>query len=168
MNNVKELTILALFLSISILLSIIENSVFIPIGIPGIKLGLANTMFIIVLYFYGFKKMVLINLTRVILVGVIVGTIFSIPFVISFFSVLLSSLVVFFVDKVNKLSIYGVSMIQAVTFNLSQILVVTLLYQNRLILYYSPYLVLSGLITGYIVAYTAVLVINIITKTILL
>ena len=43
---------LSIFLAMGIVLNIIESLIPIPIAIPGIRLGLANTMGLIVLYYY--------------------------------------------------------------------------------------------------------------------
>ena len=42
---------LAIFLALGIVLNIVESLIPIPIAVPGIRLGLANTMGLIVLYF---------------------------------------------------------------------------------------------------------------------
>ena len=51
---------LAIFLAMGIVLNIVESMIPLPIAIPGIRLGLANTMGLIVLYFYSPKEYVAI------------------------------------------------------------------------------------------------------------
>ncbi|MCK5387727.1 MAG: Gx transporter family protein, partial [Candidatus Izimaplasma sp.] len=72
--NTKRLVTLSVFLSMSIVLSIVES--FIPsISIPGAKLGLANIMTLVILNLYGEKDAFLIVILRIFLVGLLRGTI---------------------------------------------------------------------------------------------
>ena len=80
--NTKRLTSLAIFLSISIVLSILES--FIPsFSVPGAKLGMANIVTLVVMYMYGEKDAFLILVLRIILVGLLRGSIFAYPFWLS-------------------------------------------------------------------------------------
>ena len=62
---------LSIFLALSIVLNIVESMIPLPIAIPGIRLGLANTMGLIVLYFYSPKEYIAIGFLRVFLVTLI-------------------------------------------------------------------------------------------------
>lgn len=155
MLNTKKIVTLGLFLAFAIIINIVEN-IYFNIGfLPGIKFGLANIFPLIALYLYSYKDMVIINMLRVIIASLISGTLFALPFTISFFSVIGSILVLYPCYKLNKLSIFGISMIQAVSFNIFQILVVIFLYQSDVFLFYLPYLILTGVITGFLVAIIA-------------
>ena len=153
--NAKKLVILSLFLALAIILNIVENVAFSFFLIPGVKLGLANISTVFILYYFGYKEMFLVNIMRVILANLITGLLFSVSFSIAFFSSLGSMLILFFVLKPNKLSIYGISMIQAILFNVFQIIIVCLIYQSHVFFYYLPYLIFSGVATGYLVAFSA-------------
>lgn len=154
-NNTKKLVTLSLFLALAIIVNIVENITFSFVIIPGVKFGLANIASIFILFYYGFKEMVAINLLRVTLASLITGTLFSMPFIIAFSSSLGSMLFIYILLKLNKLSIFGISMSQAVMFNILQIFVVSLLYDSFIFMYYLPYLMLSGVITGYLIALVA-------------
>lgn len=154
-NNTKKLVTLSLFLALAIIVNIVENITFSFVIIPGVKFGLANIASIFILFYYGFKEMVAINLLRVTLASLITGTLFSMPFIIAFSSSLGSMIFIYFLLKLNKLSIFGISISQAVIFNILQIFVVSLLYDSFIFMYYLPYLMLSGVITGYLIALVA-------------
>lgn len=154
-KQTNKLVILSLFLAIAIILNIVENVTINFIIVPGIKLGLANIPAIFILYYYGYKEMFLVNILRVIIASLISGTLFSMPFTISFLSAIGSMLILLIFYATKKFSIYGISIIQAVFFNVFQILVVCFLYQSNIFLLYLPYLVLSGIVMGYIVALCA-------------
>lgn len=155
MMPTKKIVMLSLFLALAIIINVVENIYFNFIFIPGIKFGLANIFPLVVLCLYGYKDMVVINILRVFIASLISGTLFGMPFTISLVGVVGSIIILYPFYKINKLSIYGISMIQAVLFNIFQILIVIVLYKTNAFLVYIPYLVLTGVITGYLVAFIA-------------
>ena len=74
---------LAIFLALSIVLNIVESMIPLPIAIPGIRLGLANTMGLIVLYFYSPKEYIALGILRVFIVGLLRTGIGSVSFMLS-------------------------------------------------------------------------------------
>ena len=72
----RKIVTIAVLTSIAIVLSILES--FIPLGIPGVKLGLANAVTLIALFLYSKKEATLVLLIRIIIVGLIYSGIFSI------------------------------------------------------------------------------------------
>ena len=92
-STIRKMTQLSLFLAIGIILNIVESMIPLPIAIPGVKLGLANTIGLIVLYYYSPKEYLSIGFLRVLLVGLLRSGIFSISFFLSFAGWLLSSLI---------------------------------------------------------------------------
>lgn len=61
------------FTSLALILSYVETLIPISFGIPGIKLGLANLVIVIVLYTYGGKEAFLLSVTRILLSGFLLG-----------------------------------------------------------------------------------------------
>lgn len=61
------------FTSLALILSYVETLIPISFGIPGIKLGLANLVIVIVLYTYGGKEAFLLSVTRILLSGFLFG-----------------------------------------------------------------------------------------------
>lgn len=51
-----------------------------PLGIPGIKLGLANLAVVLPLYLYAPREAVLVSVVRIFIVGFMFGNLFSIFF----------------------------------------------------------------------------------------
>ncbi|MFA6617207.1 MAG: Gx transporter family protein, partial [Bacilli bacterium] len=70
--STHKLVRLALFLAIGVILNIIERAINIPL-LPGMRLGLANTIGLIVLFFYGPLEFVLIGFLRVLLASLYGG-----------------------------------------------------------------------------------------------
>lgn len=141
---------LSMLLSISIILNILES--FIPIfNFPGIRIGLANTITLIVLYTYGSKDAIYISILRVLLVGILRTGLFSIAFYFSLFGSIFSiiSMIIF---KKTKLSIIGVSIVGSIMHNVGQITAALFLINTNLI-YYMPILLITSIITGTIIGF---------------
>ena len=70
-RELRKALLISVFLSLSIILQIAESFIFIPLFLPGIKLGLANIVTIIVLYVYGIKEAAKIGVMRIFLAGIL-------------------------------------------------------------------------------------------------
>lgn len=156
--EMKKFTRLSMLLALSVVLNIIES--FIPVfngSIPGLKLGLANVIVLIVLYLYSFKDAVYISIIRVFLVGILRTGLFSMTFFFSLGGAILSVLIMGLVKK-TKLSIIGVSILGSISHSIGQILIAVLLIKNVYIVYYTPWLLLfsipTGILTGVISKYS--------------
>jgi len=156
--EIKKITRLSMLLALSVVLNIIES--FIPIfngSIPGLKLGLANVIVLIVLYLYSFKEALYISLLRVCLVGILRTGLFSMAFFFSLGGALLSVIVMEIFRK-TKLTIIGISILGSIAHSVGQILIAIILIKNVYISYYAPWLLLfsipTGILTGYISKYS--------------
>ena len=142
-----------MFLTLSLLLSILESMIPILGGmIPGIKLGLANIILVVVLYMYGIKEVFAIALLRVLLMGILRTGIFSTTFFFSLFGTICSVSSMALAQK-TKLSIIGVSVIGSIFHSIGQIMIAMLLLHLPNLIYYLPWMILASVITGTIVGY---------------
>lgn len=151
----KKYMRLVMLLSFSIVLSILES--FIPLFngyIPGLKLGLANIIVLIVLYKYDTKDVFFVSILRIIVVGFMRTGLFSINFFFSLSGALFScsSMILF---KKTKLSMIGVSVIGSLFHSIGQILIVILFLKNNNMIYYLPWLLLFSIPTGLFVGYVS-------------
>ena len=156
----KKFTRLTMLLALSVVLNIIES--FIPLfngNIPGLKLGLANIIVLIVLYMFSFKDALYVSLLRILLVGILRTGLFSMTF---FFSLggAFFSLCSMFLAKKTKLSIIGVSIVGSIFHSIGQILVAILIIKNVYIIYYVPWLLLFSIPTGILVGFTSKTILN--------
>lgn len=141
----KKTVTLALFTATALLLSYIESLFPFFMGVPGMKLGLANLAVVLALYYYGWREALLINVVRIILAGLLFGNLFSVLFslggaLVSFFAMLLF--------RRLKLSVYGVSMAGGVFHNLGQIVIAAAIVETVAVGYYVPFLLTAGVVTG--------------------
>ena len=149
----KHIAYLGLLLTLALILSYVESLIPIFVSVPGVKLGLANLVVLICLYAYPSKYAFLISGMRVILAGLLFGSMFSILYSLSgaFFSLMIMLLA----KKVFKLGILGVSVLGGVFHNIGQLIVAILVVSNYRISYLLPYLLLSGVLTGAIIGFVA-------------
>lgn len=147
--ELKKVVRLSMFLALAIVLNILES--FIPLfngTVPGLKLGLANIVTLVILYVYTIKDVITISYLRVILVGILRTGLFSVTFFFSLGGVTLSIIMMILSKKITKLSIVGVSIIGSLFHSLGQVLMVIIILKNVNMFYYLPYLLVFSIPTG--------------------
>lgn len=143
----KKLATMALFVTTALMLSYIESLVPFFFGVPGMKLGLANLAVVCALYLYGWREALMVNVLRIILSGLLFGSMFSVLFSLGG---AFSSFVCMAAAKKLGLSLYGVSMAGGVFHNIGQLLIAAFLVQTVEVGYYAPFLLAAGLATGFL------------------
>ena len=98
----SKITRLAIFLALSIILNIVESMLPLPIAVPGIRLGIANTMGLIVLYYYSPKEYVALGFLRVFFVGLFRTGIGSISFFLSLSGWIVSTILTLILYAMHK------------------------------------------------------------------
>ena len=158
--KVHKIALLGVLTAAAIVIGILES--FIPsVGIPGVKLGLANIVILIILYELGVVEALTVNLLRVFMVGALKGTIFSMGFVMSLTGAIFSlTVMILFYLIVRKFSIVGVSVIGSIFHVTGQILVAMVYLGTTYIVLYLPVIAISAIITGVFVGLTASAVIK--------
>ena len=158
--NVRKLALIGILTSLAIVLSIAES--FIPsIGIPGVKLGLANIVILLVLYEIGILEAILINLLRVVVTGLVRGTFLSMGFLMSLTGAVLSlGIMILFYLLIKKFSIIGVSVIGSIFHVTGQICIAMIFLGSAYVILYLPVIAISAIITGVLVGITAQLIIK--------
>lgn len=152
------MTIAALMVALALIFSYVEVLIPFTVGIPGIKLGIANIAVIIALYYLGPKYAITINVVRVLIAGLLFNGLFG-----AFYSLagaIVSFVVMMVLKKTNVFSVVGISMAGSVAHNLGQILVAAVLVANIKIFIYFPVLIISGVITGAIIGVLAGLILK--------
>ena len=149
---VKRVSLIAMFSAFAIMVSYIET--FIPsIGIPGVKLGLANIVIVLAIYILDVRYAIVIDLVRILIIGFLFGNLFSIFFALG--GAFLSILVMVILKKVFDFSIITVSIFGGVFHNVGQILVALIAVSTYNVLYYLPVLLIAGMICGLIIGILA-------------
>ena len=141
------------FTALALIFSYVETLIPINFGIPGIKLGLANLIIIIALYKMSVKEAYALSVVRIVLAGFMFGNLFSIIY--SLAGGILSLSVMALLKKTDKFSLFGISMAGGVFHNVGQLIVAILVMENLNIAYYMPVLLISGLLTGFVIGLVA-------------
>lgn len=141
------------FTALALIFSYVETLIPIHIGIPGVKLGLANLIVVIALYGIGVRESYVLSVLRVILAGFLFGNLFAILY--SLAGGLFSLTVMAFLKKTEKFSVLGVSMAGGVFHNIGQLLMAAIVLESLSITYYLPVLLISGIVTGLLIGIVA-------------
>lgn len=141
------------FTALALIFSYVETLIPIHLGIPGVKLGLANLIIVITLYKMGTKEAYILSIVRVVLAGFIFGNMFSILYSMS--GGLLSLSVMTLLKKTDKFSVMGISMAGGVFHNVGQLLMAAIVLESLSITYYLPVLLISGVLTGFLIGFIA-------------
>ena len=138
----NKVAVFGVFTSLALILSYVELLIPINFGIPGMKLGLANLLVVILLYKGCPRDALLLSVIRILLSGLIFGNMFSI-----FYSLgggLLSLAVMVFLKKTGQFTVAGISIG-------GQLLVAMFVVQTYQVGYYLPVLLIAGVITGAVI-----------------
>lgn len=145
----KKVAFLGIFLALALIFSYVEALIPINFGIPGMKLGLANIVIVILLYCMSPKEAYGVSVARVILAGFLFANLFSILY--SLAGAMLSLTVMLLLKKTGKFQMLSVSAVGGVCHNIGQLFVAAWTVENLNIFYYLPVLLVSGLITGIVI-----------------
>lgn len=141
------------FTALALIFSYVESLLPIQIGIPGVKLGLANLMIVIALYKMSLKETYLLSITRVVLSGFLFGNMFAILY--SLAGGLLSLTVMAVLKKAGGFSVMGVSIAGGVFHNIGQLIIAMIVVETFSVAYYIPVLLIAGVITGLLIGIAA-------------
>lgn len=145
----KRLARLGLLTALALIAGYVELLIPIPMGIPGVKLGLANLVVVWALYDLSPKEALAVNGIRILLGGFLFGNLSMILY--SLAGALLSFVCMLATKKSNAFSIVGVSIVGGITHNVGQLLVAMTVLETVNLVYYGPVLLIAGVITGFFI-----------------
>ena len=155
--NPKRVAFLGLFIALAFVMSYIEFLLPISMGIPGAKIGLANLVIVVALFCIGKKDAFILSAIRVLLVGLTFGnmamTIYSLAGATLSFGAMLVA------KRIKKLSVTGVSVVGGVFHNIGQIIVAMIIMETSGLIYYLPFLLVVGTISGVVIGVVASMII---------
>lgn len=141
-----SLAILGLFTTLALILSYVDSLLPVLPAIPGVKLGLANLIFLIVMTNYGIRDAVLVNIVRIVLTGLLFGNVFSIAY--SLAGAIIAMLIMYVFYRRAFCGIMGISILGGIFHNIGQMFVAFLIVKSAGVWYYLPYLFLAGCLCG--------------------
>ena len=151
MNHIRTTAEFSIYTALAFIFGYIENLIPVPVPFPGIKLGLANLVLVLVLYRKGFRYTFGLAMLRNILNAFTFGSLFSLFY--SLAGSIFSLLAMTFLKNTGKsrFSVLSVSAFGGIVHNIGQLLAAIILVGFRSIIWYFPVLYFSGLITGILI-----------------
>ena len=161
-TNIKRLCVLGLLTAVALIVFVVENAIP-PLPVfPYIKLGLANTITIFVLFLKkdkGIADCVTISVLRIILGSLITGQ--PMTMIFSFSGAFLSLLATILGRRIfGGRLVPVVSVMGGITHNLGQIIAASFIYGSMSVFCYLPVLIVGGTVCGFITGLTAMLLLK--------
>ncbi len=157
-NRTEKIVRIGMFTALALIFSYIEFLFPLNTGIPGIKPGLANIIIIFAMYELSVREAAEISLLRIIICGFAFNGVAGMLY--SFFGALVSFVIMYVLKKTDKFAIISVSLAGAVSHNVAQIIVAIIILNSKSLMYYLPFLLLSGIISGLIIGELAYIIIK--------
>ncbi|MBO5204161.1 MAG: Gx transporter family protein [Clostridia bacterium] len=156
--NVKKLALCGMMTALAIVFGYVEHLIPFPIGIYGIKLGIANIAIVVAIYALGGRTALIISTIRILISTMLFGNGVSLAY--SLCGGLLSTLVMMLMKRSSRLSCIGVSVCGGIVHNIAQLAVAVAVVDNLKIAFYLPVLLAAGAITGFLVGSCSLLVLK--------
>ena len=145
----KKVAVCGVLVALAMIFSYIEVLIPFNFGIPGMKLGLANLVIVIGFYFLKPQEVLLISMVRIFMMGYMFGNGMSIIY--SLAGGIFSFLIMLLLKKTGSFSIVGISIAGGVFHNVGQLAAASVVLENTGVLYYCPALLISGVVTGFLI-----------------
>lgn len=150
MERTKRVAYSAMLTALAMIFSYIETLIPFSFGVPGIKIGLANMVVLLGLYFLKPLQTMAVSVLRIILTSFLFGNMASLLY--SLAGGLLSFLVMLLlIKKCKGFSTVGISIAGGVSHNIGQLAVAAYVLQSTSVLYYLPVLMIAGLLSGMLI-----------------
>ena len=164
--KVRKLVFLSIMISISVVLSIVESAISgLIFLVPGVKLGLANVITLIILMTMSEKDAFLVVFVRILIVALTYSGLFSNSFWISLSGGMLAIVSMILIRK-TKLSVFSVSVFGSLMHMVGQIAAAIVVSNTETLIYLLPYMIALSVPTGLITGYLAKRVIRNFSETI--
>lgn len=144
---------LGLLTALALIAGYIELLIPMPVGIPGVKPGLANLVVVWALYAMGPYEALAVNGMRILLSGFLFGNLSMILYSLS--GAALSFVCMCLAKRSGAFTILGVSIVGGVTHNMGQLLVAMTVLETGSLIYYGPVLLGAGLVMGAVIGVLA-------------
>ena len=151
-KELKRYMIIAMLLSIAIVISYLES--LIPVFVPGVKLGLANVIILIMIYEFRFHEALLVDILRILIVALLRGTFLNPIFFMSISGAISSFIIMFIFSKIKIFTAVGVSVLGSFFHAFGQIIACMIILSLKEVINYLPIIAMlsigTGLISGFI------------------
>lgn len=153
-NRIAEYGLLA---ALAMVLAYVEAQFPVFFAVPGMKLGLTNLVVLTALVRQGPRGALSINIVRIILTALTFGNMFSMWY--SLAGGMLSWFVMVICKRSGYFSLPGISVAGGIAHNIGQILVAMFVLETASLIYYLPFLLISGVAAGMVVGWIGAMVV---------
>ena len=161
MNKKKSAHMAALYgmlIALAFVLSFIESLIPISLGIPGVKLGLANLVTVVGLYTVGTTGTVVVSLLRIVLTGFTFGNLFAMLYSLAGWG--LSIVIMILCKKKKWFGTSGISILGGIGHNIGQITVAAFVVKQAGVFFYLPMLLIAGTAAGLVIGILGAMIIS--------
>lgn len=151
--NIRTLTKMALLTAAALILGYIDSLIPLVPSVPGIKLGLSNLVLLYAIFYMRPHETALLMLLKVGLSSLLFGSAIGALYAIS--GGVLSVAGMLLLHRIKGISPIPVSMIGGILHILGQCVIGSVLISFRFILFYAPWLLISGTVTGLLLGLVA-------------
>ena len=152
--------VLAIFLSVEIILHYLEIFISIPVGGYSLKVGISNIIVLSALYLFGKLDSFFLTVAKIPFFLLFEPQFNLVTLLISLSGALLSFAAMIIFKNFFDAGVILTSCIGAIFHNLGQLITVIVITKLLALMWYLPFLVLIGIITGYLVGVLSNLLIN--------
>lgn len=156
--NVKKITLLGFLTAIALVFSFLESFIDLSFIVPGVKIGIANSVAVLLIAAKNAKGAAAVSLCRIVLSNMLFGT----P--VSFFYALLSGAaaysVMLFISLNKNASAFIISVFGGIFHNIGQVAAAMIVFGSFSFIYYLPLLMLCGCISGAVIGFLCVLLLK--------
>lgn len=154
----RKTAYIGLFTACGILFGYIEFLLPLPIGIPGVKIGLSNIVTLSSLFLLGPGAAFIVMLLRIVLSGLMFGNFFGILY--SLAGGIAAYITMLVAKRLGIFGVLGISIVGGVFHNIGQLVVAAVVVTSMKLIFYLPALLISGLIAGAAVGIASGIIIN--------
>lgn len=151
-QKLKRLMIIAMMLAMAIIVNYMES--FIPVFIPGVRLGLANVIILLMIYEFKFYEAFIVDILRIFIVSLLRGTFLAPVFFMSLSGGMLSLLIMFLFSRIRIFTAVGTSAAGAFFHTAGQLAVLIIISGTPTVMNYMPIIgfisIAAGVLSGFI------------------
>lgn len=141
----KRIAVYGILTAVGLIFSYVEGFISLSFIVPGVKLGLANGIALLLVYYKDYKGAIMVNFVRIFLSTLFFGN----PTML-FFSVLGAafSLLAMCISRLIGCSLFFISFIGAIFHNVGQLIACFVFFSSFSPIYYLPFLIIAGGLCG--------------------
>jgi len=159
-RKVFHFVMIALLLSVEVTLHYLEFFISVPVGGYLLKIGVSNIVVLSALYLFGEVDGLFLAFAKIPLAMLLEPQVTLITLSISFGGTIFSVISMIIFKNIVRTKIITTSCVGGIFHNIGQLLAVIIIVRVYILIWYLPFLVVVGIITGYLVGKLSSFLVN--------